>query len=115
MSAGSFDQADKSPCSETTLVTRIYQLESTAKRSNRHSSLAGPTMSPIIMFLAIMLPLLTAVTQALNKTDLHSLFPSNPVNDNLNVTRCYCHGDLEADKPGFGYYVRETLPRVTLK
>lgn len=67
-------------------------------------------MSPVMVFLAFMLHLLTAATQALNATDLHSLFPSNSVNDVLNITRCYCHGDLDTDERPFGYYVRETLP-----
>lgn len=68
-------------------------------------------MSPLMMLLAFMLPLLMTATQMLNVTDLYTLFPSNPVGDILNVTQCYCQspGPLSPDAI-IGYYVRVQSP-----
>ena len=64
-------------------------------------------MSPLMMLLAFLLPLLTTATQTLNENDLCTLFPSDPVGDVLNVTQCYCQSSqpLSPDAT-FGYYVR---------
>ena len=68
-------------------------------------------MSPLMMLLAFMLPLLTAATQILNETELYTLFPSNYVGDVLNVTQCYCQSsDPLSPDATFGYYVRENGP-----
>ncbi|KAF6240296.1 hypothetical protein HO173_001907 [Letharia columbiana] len=62
-------------------------------------------MSPLMMLLAFMLPLLTTATQTLKGTDLHTLFPSDPVGDVLNVTQCYCQSpDPLSPDATFGYY-----------
>ena len=113
MSASSLGQADRSTCSETALVASLYQLEGTATRSSCHSSLSRQTMSPLMMLLAFMLPLLTAATQNLTETDLYSLFPSHHVGDVLNVTQCYCEN--EPSSAYFGFYVCESLPCVVFK
>ena len=73
-------------------------------------------MSPLMMLLAFMLPLLTAATQNLTETDLYTLFSSDPAGDVLNVTQCYCGTDnLELPDARFGYYVCENFPFVRFK
>lgn len=68
-------------------------------------------MSPLMMLLALMLPLLTAATQILDVTGLNTLFPTDPMGDVLNVTQCYCQSPnpLSYDAM-FGYYVRVQNP-----
>lgn len=62
-------------------------------------------MSPLMMLLALMLPLLTTATQVLNASDLNTLFPPNPVGDVLNVTQCYCQSPNPlAPDAMFGYH-----------
>ena len=62
-------------------------------------------MSPRMMLLAFMLPLLTA-TQFLDANDLYTFFPTFPKGDIFNVTQCYC----QRDNTTFGYYVRAWSP-----
>lgn len=64
-------------------------------------------MSPLVMLLVFMLPMLRAATQILNEADLYTLFPTDPVGDVLNVTQCYCQSsDPLSPNATFGYYVR---------
>lgn len=110
MPTSSLAQADKSICSETALVASVYQLEATATRSTCHPSPARSIMSPLMMLLAFMLPLLTAATQNLTETDLYTLFPPNHVGDVLNVTQCYCESANQTLPDALvGYYVCENL------
>ena len=68
-------------------------------------------MSPFMVLLAFMLPMLTTAIHFLNQTDLHTLFPSNPGGDVLNVTQCYCSSlDPLSPNSTFGYYVRVQSP-----
>ena len=63
-------------------------------------------MSPLMMLLLFMLPLLIAVIQTVNGDELHTLFPSDPPGDILNVTQCYCQSPTPlSPNATFGYYV----------
>lgn len=63
-------------------------------------------MSPLMMLLSFILPMLAAAIQTVNVDDLHTLFPSNPVGDVLNVTQCYCQSSSPLSSNGtFGYVV----------
>ena len=68
-------------------------------------------MSPLMMLLSLMLPMLAAAIQTVNGDDLHTLFPSKPVGDVLNVTQCYCQNSIPlSPNATFGYYVSLQSP-----
>ena len=64
-------------------------------------------MSSLMILLAFILPVLAAPSPYVDAADVHTLFPSNPAHDVLNVTQCYCKNpnSLSPDAM-FGYYVR---------
>ena len=63
-------------------------------------------MSPLMILLSFMLPMLTAALQTVNRDDLHTLFPPHPVGDVLNVTQCYCENSTPlTPNATFGYVV----------
>ena len=72
-------------------------------------------MSPLMILLSFMLPMLIAAIQTVNGDDLHTLLPSQPGGDVLNVTQCYCQNSTPLTPNGtFGYYVSLQSPLFPL-